>query len=56
VVQFESLDARKKESSRNPAHFSRVRDLARELLGGARTPSLRLKNGYAQDDADADKN
>jgi hypothetical protein len=31
-----------------------VRDLARERWERARDPSLRLKNGYAQDDADAD--
>jgi hypothetical protein len=31
-----------------------VRDLAREIWG-AGDPSLRLKNGCAQDDADANK-
>jgi len=36
----------------NPAQFSRVTDLPRTALTiCARDPSLRLKNGYGQDDA-----
>src|SRR5271169_1046975 len=37
-------------SSRNPAQFSRVRDLPDHWSVRVRDPSLRLKNGYGRDD------
>jgi hypothetical protein len=52
VTPFESVDALKKASSRNPA-LQPGEGSQGAHCEHARDPSLRLKNGYAQDDADA---